>query len=145
MRGAGPTTYLRSSLASVLAAATLVACDPCERARIVVDGVTLLDVCVDRATTADARRRGLAGRDLDADEGLLLVFPAEDELCLTNAPVPYAIDALWLDDALTVQAKARLVAADPGPVCHGPARYVLELRAGLADPIDLAQQVELSP
>lgn len=128
-----------------LAASNLAACDPCDRARVVLDGNDLLDVCIDRVSTAEDRRRGLAGRDLGTDEGLLLVFPTVDELCLTNAPVTYAIDALWLDESFIIQAMARLAAAEPGPICHGPARYVLELRAGVADALAPGQRVELAP
>lgn len=104
--------------------------DGCERWAL---GQARLSVCVTRATTADERRRGLVGRGLDDGEGLLLVFPVEGEVCITNEGVGLAIDALWLDSRGTVTAIERALAAGaPGPWCHAPAAFVMEVRAGTA-------------
>lgn len=105
--------------------------DGCER--WVIGDTPGLALCVTRATTADERRRGLVGRGLADGEGLLLVFPVEGEVCITNEGVGLAIDVLWLDSRGTVTAIERALAAGaPGPWCHAPAAFVLEVRAGTA-------------
>jgi uncharacterized membrane protein (UPF0127 family) len=122
-----------AALGSIGAVAVGSGCDDdCERWVLGQDEAHVA-VCVTRATTADERRRGLVGRGLDDGEGLLLVFPFEGEVCITNEGVGLAIDILWLDARGTITAIERAVAAGaPGPWCHAPAAFVLELRAGAA-------------
>lgn len=114
--------------------------DPCERLVLAGDDAHL-DVCVARAESADDRRRGLIGRALAEDAGLLLVFPVEGEVCITNEGVAFPIDVAWLDAAGTVTALERALPADaPGPWCHAPAAFVLEVHAGVADAVVVGDQ-----
>lgn len=112
--------------------------DPCERLE-----VADLEVCIDHAKTAAERTRGLIGHDLQNDEGLLLTFPVEGEVCLTNAGVPYPIDALWIDEGgVVVAIEHGLAAQAQGPWCHSPARHVLEVNGGVALGVEVGARVE---
>lgn len=108
------------------------------------DGSLRLQVVADVARTAVARREGLAGRDsLDEGRGLLLVFPTEGEVCIDNAPVDFAIDALFADATGQVVAIERSVpAGDPTPRCHEPVAQVLELADGVALSAQVGDVVE---
>lgn len=115
----------------VLALSTL-GCDGRPRARIeTAGGEVLLDVAVQVARDEDARRRGLRGRtSLAPDEGLWIAFPAEDEICLVNDGVPFAIDAILLRERVVSEVLS-LEADDPTPRC-ARASEVLEVAAGVA-------------
>ncbi|MFW6086283.1 MAG: DUF192 domain-containing protein [Myxococcota bacterium] len=106
-------------------------------------GELRLEVFVDEARTAEERMQGLAGRDgLDPGEGLLLIFPAEGEVCIVNEAVPFAIDALFIDGAGTVGAVERHIpAGDSTARCHGATLEVLEVAAGVADPVRVGDQL----
>lgn len=113
----------------------LLACDRAdcgdrEQLRLVAADDSERAICAAVASSARERRAGLtAWPPLEADQGLLLDFPVTDQLCITTAPMPYAIDVLFLSEAGEVTS----VACDRGPtdpvVCADPARQVLELPA----------------
>ncbi|MEZ4325561.1 MAG: DUF192 domain-containing protein [Polyangiales bacterium] len=86
------------------------------------------------AETADERRMGLVGRrEMAEGEGLLLLFPLEGEVCITNAEVVFPIDAVFADALGRVVAVERSIAAgDPSLRCHAPVLTVLELTSGAA-------------
>jgi len=88
--------------------------------------------CVEVARTEAERTRGLRGRaPLGPDEGLLLAFPVEDEICVVNDGVGFALDVAYASGEGTVVAIEREVPADDGtPRCHGSTRDVLEVPAG---------------
>lgn len=119
-----------------LAAAPVAAGCGCDRvARVIGPGDTeRLYVCADIAETAEERRRGLRGREtLAPDEGLLIVFPTEGEVCISNDGVPFSIDVVYADRTDEVIAVEREVPADdPTPRCHAPVERVLEVPAGVA-------------
>ncbi len=59
-------------------------------------GDVLLEVAIQVAETEDALREGLRSLpQLAQDEGLLLLFPVETTICITNSGVPYPIDVLY--------------------------------------------------
>jgi len=89
-------------------------------------GERILQVHVAVAETAVERMTGLRGRALGEGEGLLIRFPVEDELCVLNEGVDYAIEAIWIDAAFSVGAVEGFEADDPTPRCHA-GQYVLEV------------------
>lgn len=111
------------------------------------DGALRLRVDVDFARTAEARRRGLAGRNgLDEGRGLLLVFPTEGEVCIDNAPTGFPIDALFASAAGEVVAIERSIpAGDGAPRCHQPVAQVLELAAGAARAVQPGDSLAQAP
>jgi len=111
---------------------------------------TTAEVIVNTATDARHFRVAVADDDheraqglmwikrIDDDEGMLFVFDKEDlrTFWMKNTKVP--LDMLFIDDDLrivSVQESAMPCKADPCPTypSAGPARYVLEIRGGLAD------------
>lgn len=88
--------------------------------------------CVEVARTEAERARGLRGSPpLAPDEGLLLAFPVEDEICIVNDGVGFSLDVAYADASGEVVAIEREVPAEDGtPRCHAPTRDVLEVPAG---------------
>ena len=98
------------------------------------DGNVVLEVSAQVADTEAARAEGLRGYDtLPADEGLLLAFPSEGEVCITNAGVDFAIDVVYAStDGTVVAIEHDLAANAPGPYCDDETAFVLEVVAGAA-------------
>ena len=103
---------------------------------------------VDLALTAEEQRRGLMFVDeMPADHGMLFIFNREAprSFWMKNTRIP--LDIIYFDEnlALVSVARARPCAADPCPgyPSAAPARYVLELNAGLADELALERGDEL--
>ena len=104
-------------------------------------------VCVDEhhcvlaelAVTPAERARGLMFRDrLDADRGMLFVFPRLDfwSFWMKNTKIP--LDMIWLNERREVVSMATRVPPCTTPHCptYPPlqkALYVLEIQAGLAE------------
>jgi uncharacterized membrane protein (UPF0127 family) len=106
--------------------------DACEgRAIRVAWAQGAVEVCAAVAKTEEERRRGLGGRPpLEPGEALLIVFPLEGEACITNEPVPYAIDVLLLDRAGGVtEVLCGLPPNDPEAHCTEEVKAALELRS----------------
>lgn len=122
------------SIAGLLA--ILGACSPCDDRRVRVGA---LEICAEVADTEAARAQGLAGRaPLEADEGLLLDFPVADEICIVNAGVGFAIDAIYVAPSDEVVAIERDIPADdPTPRCVEDTKRVLEVSAGVSAAIEL--------
>lgn len=129
-------TPARASVAASVALAFAAGCADGAVARVLSpDGDTRLEVCLaGEARTADERMAGLRDRPpLSGDEGLLIVFPLEGEVCLVNDGVGYAIDAVYADDGGTVVAVEHdIPAGDATARCHDATRRVLEVRGGVA-------------
>ncbi|MEM1411171.1 MAG: DUF192 domain-containing protein [Pseudomonadota bacterium] len=93
---------------------------------------------VSLAKTREQQLRGLMFvEELPADEGMLFIFPREAlrAFWMKNTKIP--LDIFYFDDELrlvSVAENARPCVADPCPTypSTGPARYVLELNAGMA-------------
>ncbi|MCB9592516.1 MAG: DUF192 domain-containing protein [Sandaracinaceae bacterium] len=95
--------------------------------------------CARVAATEAERLRGLRGEGpLAPGEGLLLPFPVEDEICIVNDGVSFALDVAYADAAGQVVAiERRLPANDGTPRCHAPVRDVLEVAAGELDGVSV--------
>lgn len=98
------------------------------------EGEQRLEVAIaHEARSAEERMRGLRGRSIADDEGLLIVFPSEGEVCIVNEGVDYAIDVVYANAEGTVISVQRDVpAGDATPRCRMPTSRVLEVRAGVA-------------
>jgi len=96
------------------------------------EGQVLLALRVAIADTEYERQEGLRlYGPLEANEALLLVFPAEARVCIGNEGVPFSVDLLYLDGSYDVIATERnMTPNDPGPHCQPGVRMVLELNAG---------------
>ena len=104
--------------------------EPPRRAQLVdADGNVLMTLTLAVADTEYERREGLRLHGpLAQDEALLMTFPSETRVCITNAGVPFSIDILFLAMAGQVVGAERGIPANaPGPYCH-PAQQVLELQ-----------------
>ncbi len=95
-----------------------------------------LEVSVRRAETAAERMDGLRGKTLGANEGLLLVFPVEDELCITNAGVDQSIDAVFIDASATVTQVERAIGAGDATIRCATAQWVLEVLEDRASAVE---------
>jgi uncharacterized membrane protein (UPF0127 family) len=114
---------------------------PTQRARLLDDdGNTLLVLEIAIADTAYERQEGLRLHGpLAKNQALLMVFPKETQVCLTNTGVPYPIDALYLSPTGQVTAaEPNIPAQAPGPYCH-PAQQVLELQGDTLPPLNYAK------
>jgi hypothetical protein len=95
-------------------------------------------VTLERAVTLRQRNLGLMFRPtLAADRGMLFIFPESDRhtIWMKNMMIP--IDILWLDDRrrlVHLEANVPPCQYDPCLVYapKAPARYVIELAAGVA-------------
>lgn len=106
---------------------------PCEVDLEVIShsGAPNLSICASLAQTAEERRRGLQGQaPMAPGEGLLIVFPVEGEVCITNAGVDFAIDAAFVDASRAIVAVESYAAQEDRVRCHAPVREVLELLQG---------------
>ncbi len=113
-----------------------------QRARLMdADGRVLLDLEVAVASTEYERQEGLRLHGpLSPNEGLLLAFPKEGQVCITNTGVPFPIDVLYLS------ASRELVATEPnippnapGPYCHPHTQLALELNGDTLPPLNYAK------
>lgn len=92
-----------------------------------------LRVRYELATSEQARRDGLQTRlPLEPDEGLLLEFPLEGEVCIHNSAVPYPIDVVFAGaDDRVVRDVLPFAAFDTAAICVASVKRVLEVRAGV--------------
>ena len=100
---------------------------------ILSSGTPLVDVPVITATTAAERMAGLgAYPNLPLTVGLVLVFPVEGQVCLTNEPVSYAIDAILANElGEEVGRRCGWPAGSPDVQCWNDVKYVLEMHGGM--------------
>ncbi len=97
---------------------------------------------VSLALSVEERERGLMGKEKFGDnEGMLFVFAQEDRYGFWMKNMKFPIDIIWLDsERKVVDIKEN---AEPcSEVCEtyypkGKAKYVLEVKAGMAREIDL--------
>lgn len=106
-------------------------------------GEVRLEVFADVADDERERREGLTRFDsLAAGRGLLLVLPAEGEVCITNAKVDFPIDAVFAATDGTVVAVERNVPRDDVTLrCHLSTRRILEINAGDAGAVSPGDQL----
>jgi uncharacterized membrane protein (UPF0127 family) len=104
---------------------------PTQRARLLdAEGNVQLELEIAIAETEYERQEGLRLHGpLAENEALLLVFPGETRVCITNAGVPFPIDVLYLSATRQVIATEPNIPANaPGPYCHPNTQLALELR-----------------
>ncbi len=111
------------------------------RARVLdASGDTLLEVAIEVAQTEEARREGLRSYPpLTAQQGLLLLFPIETTVCITNTGVPYPIDLLYASATRQVIAIETIPANAAGPYCHPQTAMALELQGDTLHPTNPAE------
>ncbi len=133
---------------AVAVALALVGCgadDPgCDGVRVRVErgASTLLDVCAAVRNTEAGRAQGLSGHaPLSKDEGLLLDFPVEGEVCIVNGQVSFDIDVVFASAAGAVGAVETFSAGDATPRCHAATQQVLEVAAGVASDVQVGDAV----
>jgi uncharacterized membrane protein (UPF0127 family) len=95
------------------------------------------------ALTEEDRARGLMFRkDLNEDQGMLFVFEEEGRHAFWMKNMTFSIDILWLDRQKRIVHIEHRVPPCQNEPCPSyppdyPALYVLELRAGAADALNL--------
>jgi len=93
------------------------------------EGDVQLELAITIADTEHTRQEGLRLHGpLGDGEALLLVFPNEGTVCITNAGVPFPIDVVFVSSSGLVAAVEPHIPADaPGPFCHPHTAMALEL------------------
>lgn len=103
--------------------------------------VKTLNITVDIASTADAKRKGLSGRDsLEINRGMLFVFDSSDAWAIWMKDMKFPIDIIWIDENKKIVSISPSALQEPGKkddqlTIYKPsakARYVLEINAGLS-------------
>lgn len=106
------------------------------RAEIVRDGVPIHTLRIEVADNDSSRERGLMGRGpLASDEGMLFLFDQPSPQGFWMANTPSSLDILFLSRDSVVLNIARYTRPFSTETVwsEGPAQYVLELGAGMAD------------
>ncbi|WP_411852015.1 DUF192 domain-containing protein [Stenotrophomonas sp. LGBM10] len=105
---------------------------------------------VELATNDETRARGLMFRDqMPADHGMLFIHEREELQAYWMKNTKIALDILYFDAQRRLVSQSRDVPpCSAGDRCppypsSGPARYVLELNAGQAEKLGLADGTEL--
>ncbi len=103
---------------------------------------------VDVADNPEAHSRGLSGRSgLGEDQGMLFVFDKPAVHCFWMKDMSFDIDILWFDKSNKLIYQERNVSPSTYPgqrFCPDKqAKYVLEVKAGTAESLDLSQTEEL--
>lgn len=102
----------------------------------------VLAVCAEVAETEEERRRGLMDHPpLEADEGLLLAFPYEGEVCIYNENVDFDIDVIYANaEGEVVGVEREVPAGDPTVRCRTRVASVLEVGAGVASDVRIGDR-----
>lgn len=122
---------------------------PDDRAPLVIsapDGSTTR-IAIEIADDPGERSNGLMCRlDLRDDEGMLFIFPDDQQRFFWMRNTPLSLDIAFIDAGGTVLNVAGAVAPlnDDPIASQGPARYVLEVRAGRAVPLGIVPGAQLS-
>ncbi|MGB8329180.1 MAG: DUF192 domain-containing protein [Polyangiales bacterium] len=113
-----------------------------QRGRLVgADGEAQLELTITIAQTEYERQEGLRLHGpLAEDAALLLIFPTETEVCISNAGVPFPIDILFLSaDGEVLAARPMIPANSDVPRCHPNTGMVLELRGDSLQPFNCSK------
>lgn len=105
-------------------------------------------IAAEVADTPASRVRGLMGRErLRPDQGMWFVFdrPAHRSFWMKNTPA--SLDILFVDARCRVVRIVRsTVPENETPIASGfPVPYVLEVAAGIADPVSVGDRVRTGP
>lgn len=126
------------------------ACRSDARPRVVLHGSGEATITVELAVTPAQQQRGLMWRNhLDADAGMLFVFPDAQErfFWMKNTAIPLDIVFIGSDKRIVSIARATKPYSEQQIPSRGASRYVLEVNAGVCDrygvqagqPIDLPE------
>jgi len=106
------------------------------------DGKIYQDLTIEVAEDDSSRARGLMQRDgLPKDSGMLFVFGSESQQGFWMANTRIALDLIFIRTDGTVQSVAKYIQpmrTETVP-SRGPAKYVLEVKAGYIDSIGLQE------
>lgn len=100
--------------------------------------ISSVEIPVELALTPEEQEQGLSGRPgLDADKGMLFIFPEPGTYSFWMPDMNFPIDIIWINDSKVVDISADVPNDfDPAdPVFYRPAvpaQYVLEVNAGFA-------------
>ena len=124
--------------AAILTASVIFFVDPQSSSQ----NTSLKELKITRADTKQERYRGLSGREsLPADQGLLLVYDTSKRHGIVMRDMNFPIDIIWLDARGSIvdikrgakpnsyQSRTNHTVFKP----QKPARYVLEVNAGVAE------------
>lgn len=124
--------------------------NPSSSPSVTVNGTTLV---VELATTNDAIKKGLSGRPmLEADRGMLFIFPKPGLYRFWMLAMQFPIDIIWINDGRVISVNENVgvafdAVASPRQSLFGwllrrrrpifyspasPAQYVLEVNAGFS-------------
>lgn len=115
---------------------------PAHRARLLdADGNVQLELEVTIAETEYERQEGLRLHGpLAENEALLLVFPKESQVCITNTGVPFPIHVLYISRTHQITAtEPNIPPHAPGPYCHPATQLALELKGDTLPPLNYAK------
>ncbi|MEJ2724988.1 MAG: DUF192 domain-containing protein [Deltaproteobacteria bacterium] len=96
----------------------------------------ITSIAVEIADRAETHARGLMGRYLtDNNQGMLFVFPRPEPRWFWMRNTPTSLDIIFVGEDRKVMnvAKETVPMCDTGYRSSGPARYVVEVKAGFAD------------
>ena len=113
-----------------------------QRGRLVdAEGNIVLELQIALAETEYERQEGLRLHGpLAKNEALLLVFPAETQVCITNAGVPFPIHALYFSASQQrIATEPNIPANAPGPYCRPATQLVLELKGDTLPPLNYSK------
>ena len=99
-------------------------------------GRVITSIAVEIADTPETHARGLMGRYLtDNNQGMLFVFPRPKPRSFWMRNTPTSLDIIFIGEDRRVMnvAKETRPMSDKGYPSLGPARYVVEVKAGFAD------------
>lgn len=106
------------------------------------DGVVYHELTIEIAESDSSRARGLMQRDgLPPDSGMLFIFPTETEQGFWMANTRIALDLIFIRADGGVQSVSKYIQpmrTETVP-SRGPAKYVLEVAAGVTDSIGLTE------
>ena len=98
-------------------------------------------ISVEIADSEKERKEGLSGWEkLEKDEGMLFIFDEKDRHAIWMKDMDFSIDIIWLDEKGKVVDLKRNASPESYPNTFFPkdySLYVLELRAGLIEKLDI--------
>ncbi len=106
-------------------------------------------VVLDKAITSAERQQGLSGvNGILPAQGMLFVFDEPEAACMWMKDMKFSLDIIWLDADKTITKIEENVSPDTYPkffCANQPAKYVIEVNAGVAKQADLKldQQLKL--
>jgi uncharacterized membrane protein (UPF0127 family) len=115
---------------------------PPQHARLLdADGNVQLELELVIAETEYERQEGLRLHGpLAEDEALLLVFPRESQVCISNTGVPFPIHILYISSTHEITAtEPNVPPYAPGPYCQPAVQLALELNAATLPPLNYAK------